>query len=109
MSQTHSISQSLESLRQTVTPVCEHHAVARLEVFGSVARGESGPGSDVDLLVEFLPGANVGLFEMGELQSELEQRLGCPVDLISRRAVENSRNPIRKRHILDHPITIYAR
>ena len=80
-----------------------------MDVFGSIARGAPHVGSDVDLLVEFLPEANAGLFEMGDLKEELEQRLGCPVDLVSRGAVEKSRNPIRRRAILSNRVTIYAR
>lgn len=100
---------SLAELRAAVGPVCEKHPVARLEVFGSRARGHARPGSDVDLLVEFLPDANPGLIEMGALQEELEQCLGGHVDLLSRRAVEKSRNAFRRRSILAHPVVVYAR
>ncbi|MDI3342007.1 MAG: nucleotidyltransferase family protein [Sphaerobacter sp.] len=55
--------------------------VASLALFGSVARGEAGPGSDVDLLVEF--SGPVGLFELVELKEYLEGLLGCPVDLVT--------------------------
>lgn len=40
--------------------ICERYGVARLDVFGSVARGEEGPGSDLDLLYELAPGARLG-------------------------------------------------
>jgi predicted nucleotidyltransferase len=80
-----------------------------MEVFGSVARGEARPDSDVDLLVEYLPGANPGLFEMGALKEDLEERLGCRVDLLSRRAVEQSLNPYRRQAILANHVTLYAR
>jgi predicted nucleotidyltransferase len=46
---------------------------------------------------------------MGALQDDLEQTLGCRVDLLSRRAVETSRNILRRRSILANPVTIYAR
>ncbi len=85
----------LEKIRATVRAVCEGRGVARVDLFGSVARGEGRTGSDVDLLVEFLPDSNIGLFEMGALKEDLEDRLGCKVDLLSRRAVESSRNPYR--------------
>lgn len=49
-------------------------------VFGSVARGEDRPDSDVDLLVQ-LP-AGMGLFAIAKVQNELEELLGSPVDLI---------------------------
>ncbi len=100
---------SLDEIRNVVRDVCEGRAVARVELFGSMARGEGGPGSDVDLLVEFLPGSDIGLFEMGALKEDLEERLGCRVDLVSRRAVERSRNPVRRAAILAHPLPIYAR
>ena len=100
---------SVDTLRAVVRSVCESRPVACVELFGSVARGTSNAGSDVDLLVAFLPGATPGLFEMGSMKEELEERLGCRVDLLSRRAVEQSRNPIRRRAILADPVTIYAR
>jgi predicted nucleotidyltransferase len=83
--------------------------VARVELFGSVARNESSSGSDVDLLVDYAPESNTGLFEMGALKEDLEDRLGCVVDLVSRRAVERSRNPIRRAAILADTIPLYVR
>jgi len=50
-------------------------------VFGSVLRGEDKDGSDLDLLVDPLPG--VTLFDLGGLQLELEEMLGVPVDLLT--------------------------
>jgi predicted nucleotidyltransferase len=99
----------LETVRAVVRAICENRPVARVEAFGSLVDGVPHDQSDVDLLVEFLPGARVGLFEMGALKEELEERLGCSVDLVSRAAVENSRNPYRRRSILSAPVTIYAR
>lgn len=100
---------SLDELKAAARAVCERHPVARLELFGSQATGWMRPDSDVDLLVKFLPGSKPGLLEMGALQDELEQRLGRRVDLLSRRAVEKSRNVYRRRSILTGPVTIYAR
>ena len=53
--------------------------VKNLALFGSVARGEARPDSDVDLLVEFE--RPVGLFGLVALQLRLEELLGCPVDI----------------------------
>lgn len=58
-------------------------AVRSLAVFGSVARGEARDGSDVDILVEFEPGARTGLFELVRLQRHLSALLGAPVDLVT--------------------------
>ena len=100
---------ALDAVRAAVRAVCAHHPVARVQLFGSLARGQAHPGSDVDLLVEFLPGARVGLLEMGGLKEDLEERLGRPVDLVTRAAAERSRNPYRRRSILASPLTVYAR
>ena len=53
--------------------------VKSMSLFGSVARGEARPDSDVDLLVEF--NRPVGLFGLVALQNRLEELLGCPVDV----------------------------
>ena len=100
---------SVSALREAVRPVCEEHTVARLELFGSRAAGLGGTDRDVDLLVEFIPGSDPGLLEMGALQQALERKLGVRVDLLSRRAVERSRNPYRRRSILAGPLSLYAR
>ena len=63
--------------------VCERYGVARLEVFGSVSRGEDGPGSDIDLLYELKPGARLG-FSFFDLEDELVELFGRPVDLVPR-------------------------
>ena len=55
--------------------------VARLSLFGSVARDEAGEGSDIDVLVEFVPGARIGMFEFLDVQETLASLLGAEVDL----------------------------
>jgi len=60
--------------------------VRSLDLFGSVARGEAGSGSDVDLLVEF--DRAIGLFHFFRVQQRLEEMLGCRVDLVMRDAVK---------------------
>jgi predicted nucleotidyltransferase len=64
---------SLDEIRTVVRVACEGSGVVRMDLFGSVARNEGKPGSDVDLLVEFLPGSNVGFFEMGALKEHLKE------------------------------------
>lgn len=69
-----------------------HRHVATLSVFGSVARDEAGPDSDVDILVEFQ--TPVGLFSVFRLQRYLEELLQRPVQLVERDAVLE---PLRER------------
>ncbi len=98
----------LAAIREAVHGVCAGKNVARVELFGSAANGHAREESDVDLLIEFEPKANVGLFEMGALREDLEERLGHRVDLVTRNAVERSRNAIRRKAILAHLIPVYG-
>ena len=100
---------SLEILRERLLPFCLRNAVEKLEVFGSVARGDAHAASDVDLLVTFAPSARFGMFEFLDLKGELEKLLGCEVDLLERPAVERSTNRFFKHFILRSTRTIYER
>ncbi|MEM1116861.1 MAG: nucleotidyltransferase domain-containing protein [Bacteroidota bacterium] len=64
--------------------LARRYPLRRLGIFGSVARGEAGPDSDVDVLVEF--SAPVG-FEVVDLALDLEALLEHPVDLVTRGAL----------------------
>jgi predicted nucleotidyltransferase len=100
---------SLDALGERLRPFCLRHPVQKLEVFGSVARGEASRGSDVDLLVTFTPSARFGMFTFLRLKSEIENLLGCAVDLLERPAVERSPNRFLKHYILRSARTIYER
>ncbi len=97
----------LDLPEETLRAFCEKWNVATLEVFGSTARGEVRPDSDVDLLVTFQPGTRRG-WDIVSMQDELERLLGRSVDLVSRKAVEDSDNPFRKRSILRDARVIYS-
>jgi len=57
--------------------------VNALFLFGSVARDKAGPESDIDILVEFDPDAQIGLFEMARLKKFISEILGCDADLVT--------------------------
>ena len=65
----------------SIAEFCRRNAVRRLAFFGSVIRDDFTPGSDVDVLVEFLPDAKVSLFEMARLENELSEVIGRHIDL----------------------------
>jgi uncharacterized protein len=94
--------------QETITAFCRRWHVAELAVFGSVLRDDFDAESDVDVLVSFLPDATPTLFDMVRMQRELEAILGREVDLVSRRGIEESRNPLRKREILNSAEVIYG-
>jgi predicted nucleotidyltransferase len=74
----------LRKLRDAEAPL-RQEGVSALWVFGSVARGEGRPDSDVDLALDFAPDRRPTLFTLGHLQQLIEQRLGTKVDLGLRR------------------------
>jgi len=61
----------------------EARGVRSLAIFGSAARGEAGPESDVDVLVELKPEAHVGLLGLVGLKEYLETVLNCSVDVVT--------------------------
>jgi predicted nucleotidyltransferase len=61
--------------------------VAALWVFGSVARGDAQPDSDVDLVIDFAPDAKASLFQLVRIKEEIEQALERPVDIGERSAM----------------------
>jgi len=66
--------------RSELREVLSRHGVTNPRVFGSVARGDDRPDSDVDILVDLPPGT--GLFAIARMQAELEGILGVDVDLV---------------------------
>jgi predicted nucleotidyltransferase len=65
----------------TIRVLARNHRAGNPRVFGSVLRNEAAPDSDIDILVDALPGAT--LFDLGGLQLALEDLLGAPVDLLT--------------------------
>ena len=78
--------ETLDVDRVRLDALCCRFGIARLDVFGSVARGEDGPGSDVDLLYELAQGRALG-WEIEDLSQDLADLFGRPVDLVSRKAL----------------------
>ncbi len=64
-----------------ITEFCARHGVSRLSVFGSILGEDFSPESDVDMLVEFLPGRTPGMVGFGQMILELTALVGRRVDL----------------------------
>ena len=81
--------------------------VKQMSIFGSALRDDFDPKtSDVDILIEFLPEASWG-FEIATIKQELEAIFKRSVDLVSKKAIEKSKNPYRKKEILESSQVIY--
>jgi hypothetical protein len=67
--------------RSQIAAFCRRRGILRLSVFGSVLREDFSPSSDIDILVEFAPGATPSLLDLGGMQAELSTLCGRMVDL----------------------------
>ncbi len=74
------VGQRVRRKRKALTAAAAAHGVTNLRVFGSVARGQDRPDSDLDLLADLPPG--MGLFGLGRVQADLEAIIGSQVDLV---------------------------
>ena len=84
--------------------ICRRYRVKELSVFGSAARGELRPDSDVDFLVDFLPDARPGLLGLSAMARELSGLVGRHVDL----AVKPALKPLIRSEVLAEALPIYA-
>ena len=87
--------------KERLTELCEKHGVAVLKIFGSAARGDEGPDSDIDFLIEFRD--RKGLLELVALEIVLSEALGRKVDLVT----EACLSPYIRDHILSSASVIY--
>jgi predicted nucleotidyltransferase len=85
--------------REQVMAVAARHHANRVRIFGSVARGDDRPDSDIDLLVDFAPDSS--LFDLMRMARELEELLGHPVDVVSTGGLKD-----RDRHILAESVDL---
>lgn len=80
-----SLSELVKDNREAILRAAADRGATNVRIFGSVARGEAGPESDVDVLVDLLPGKT--LFDLGGLLIDLEELLGCRVHLVTEGAI----------------------
>ena len=96
--------------RERVVTALRHQApklrglgITRLSLFGSMARGDTDPNSDIDLLVELDPQSHFSLFELVDLQDDLRTLLGRPAHI----AFASKLRPWLRDEILQEAIPIY--
>jgi antitoxin HigA-1 len=83
---------------------CGRHNVLQLAVFGSAVRDDFGPASDLDILVTFVPGTNISLFDLVDMADELAQLAGRRVDLVPAEGLK----PRIRDSVLESSQVIYA-
>lgn len=90
--------------KDALADVCRRYHVRELALFGSALRGDFREDSDIDVLVEYEPGARITLFDHFDLAEELSQLLGRNVDLVSKGGLR----PILREEVLGSSEVIYA-
>jgi hypothetical protein len=98
------IAAGIELPEGKVAEICRRYQVKELAVFGSAARGEMRPDSDIDLLVDFLPEARPGLLGLSAMMREFSALLDRHVDL----AVKPALKPLIRPEVLSEAQVIYA-
>jgi predicted nucleotidyltransferase len=87
-----SLAELVQARREDILRTATQHGAYNVRVFGSVARGNADERSDLDLLVDMEPGRS--LFDLGGLLVDLEELLGCSVDVVTEKGL---RDRIRSR------------
>ncbi|MGB5635471.1 MAG: nucleotidyltransferase domain-containing protein [Waterburya sp.] len=91
---------------EEITEFCQRCQVKQFYLFGSVLRDDFTSESDIDVMVEFFPNANVG-WEIVTMNDELEAIFNRQVDLTTKQAIEESDNWLRRQNILSSAISVY--
>jgi len=100
--------QNINLPKNQIADFCRRWHIRELALFGSVLRDDFRPDSDLDILVTFAPEANWSLFDHLRIEQELATLLNRKIDLFTKRAVERSKNWIRRREILNTAEVVYG-
>ena len=79
---------------------CQKWNISEFSFFGSVNTDNFNADSDIDVLISFSENVSIGFFELSDMKDEVEKMFCRNVDIITRRGLEYSKNPLRKKSIL---------
>ncbi len=96
---------SIDVSRERVASFCRKWQIAEFALFGSAARGELRPDSDIDVLVTFAPNARRSLYDFVDMHDELRDIFHRDVDIVERGSI---RNPFRRHNIMRDLTVVYA-
>lgn len=74
-----------QNKRETILQIARQHGATNVRVFGSISRGDADADNDVDFLVDLEQGRS--LFDLGGLLMDLQEFLGCPVDVVTEKGL----------------------
>lgn len=101
----------MERLRlspEQIAAFCQRWQVVELALFGSVLRDDFHSTSDIDILIAYAPEARKGLLTKARMKRELEALCNREVDVLTKKSIKNSRNPMRRQEILGSAQGIYV-
>ena len=99
--------QRLEIQPIQLQEICQQWKITELALFGSVLRDDFNSESDIDILVSFADGAKVTFFDLEAIEEQLSRLFNRSVDVVTKRAIEQSHNWIRQENILGNRQVIY--
>ncbi|MBI4641984.1 MAG: nucleotidyltransferase domain-containing protein, partial [Candidatus Tectomicrobia bacterium] len=102
------IKRNIDIPEKQLAHFCQRWQIDELALFGSVLRDDFDPDSDLDILVTFAPEAEWSLLDHVRMEQELASVFGRNIDLLSKRAVEQSHNPRRRQEIFTTAEVIYV-
>jgi predicted nucleotidyltransferase len=94
------ITEVLKDRREEILRIAASHGARNVQVFGSLARGEAGPGSDLDILVKLDPDRS--LLDLIAIKQDLEDLLGCKVDVVTEAAI----SPYIRERVLQEAVSL---
>ena len=94
------IEELIKENRAKILEITSLHGAAKVRIFGSAARGETKPGSDIDLLIELQAGRS--LLDIVAIKQDLEDLLGCKVDVVTEAAL----SPYIKDDVLQQAVSL---
>jgi predicted nucleotidyltransferase len=102
------IHQQIQQSMAEITAFCHKWQITEFALFGSVLREDFNDQSDIDVLVSFATDSPWTILDLVIMEQELANYLNREVDLVEKRVIEKSSNPIRKSHILNSAKIIYS-
>ena len=97
--------QQVNIQREQLAEFCQRYPIQKLSLFGSVLREDFTSVSDIDFLVEFLPNARVGYFEMVRMENELTDLVGRKADLRTPKEL----SPYFRQNVLNEAVVQYVK
>ena len=104
----HTLHKTIQLPKDHLIEYCQRWKITEFALFGSVLRDDFQAESDIDVLVSFADEAHWTLFDLVDMQDELKVMFGRDVDLVSKRGIEQSRNRIRRKTILNSAEVLYV-